>query len=105
MAKRSSSYRKPSSSYVEEPEQDEEIAEEVVEETTKEVYTKLRCLIAARVKAVGPVSGKQYEWSGAGTVVGVLDEDVPEMLKKRLGGKSCCGASSDGNWMFEIFKE
>lgn len=102
MAKRDSSYGKRSIDDIEEAYEYDD--EEVVEETTKDVYTKLRCLIG-HVKATGSVSGKQYEWAKAGAVVDVLIEDVPDMLKKRLGGKSCCGARSDGNFIFELIEE
>lgn len=48
----------------------------------------------------GRVSGKHYEWLRGGAIVDVLEEDIPELLSKRLGGSLCCGSSKDGNKIF-----
>lgn len=62
---------------------------------------KIRSLIDAHLIYSGQVSGKHYEWSRAGAIVIVDEQDVPELLAKRLGGKTCCG-SPDGNQIFEL---
>lgn len=48
-------------------------------------------LIDSHLTYVGRISGKQYEWARSGDIVRVLKEDVPELLEKRLGKKTCCG--------------
>ena len=75
----------------------------VVEEFQPEViikYTNIQSLIEARLSYTGRVSGKQYEWHKAGSTVLVLEEDVPELLEKTLGKKTCCGNNS--NRIFQI---
>ena len=62
--------------------------------------TKIRSRIEARLQYTGKVSGRLYEWSRAGSVISVQDDDVPELLSKRLGKKSCCGNSE--NQIFEL---
>jgi len=61
---------------------------------------KIQSLISAHLMYSGRESGKQYEWTRAGAIVDVDETDVPELLSKRLGGKTCCG-SGDGNVIFE----
>lgn len=61
---------------------------------------RIQSLIDAHFFYTGQVSGKQYEWGRAGAIVEVDEHDVPELLSKRLGGKTCCGAS-DGNIIFQ----
>lgn len=63
---------------------------------------KIQSLIEGKVLYTGRVSGKQYEWLQSGAVVMVDEEDVPELLSKRLGGNLCCGGSRDGNLIFEV---
>lgn len=77
--------------------------EDEVEEIVPEVIikkTKVRSLIEAKLSYTGKVSGRPYEWVKAGAVVSVADEDVPELLGKRLGRKSCCGDNE--NKIFEL---
>lgn len=69
--------------------------------TIKEVLVRSR--IQSKLQYTGQVSGKLYEWSGAGQAVPVLEEDVPELLSKRLGRKGCCG--NNENIIFEIAQE
>lgn len=69
--------------------------------TIKEVLVLSR--IQSKLQYTGQVSGKLYEWSGAGQAVPVLEEDVPELLSKRLGRKGCCG--NNENIIFEIAQE
>lgn len=65
--------------------------------------TMVRSLIEAKLQYYGSVSGKLYEWSGAGQAVPVLDEDVPELLAKQRGKKRCCGESNKK--IFELVQE
>lgn len=76
----------------------------VVAETTPEPiinYVKIRSLVDAHFTYIGRESGEQYEWKNAGAISSVDERDVPELLTKRLGGKTCCGGS-DGNLIFEV---
>ncbi len=61
---------------------------------------KIESLIDSHFVYTGRISGKSYEWPKAGSTTEVLEEDVPELLEKRLGGKSCCGNSD--NKIFQI---
>jgi hypothetical protein len=61
---------------------------------------KLRSLYDARLRYTGRLSGKQYEWTRAGSVVSVSNEDVSYLMSKKVG-TGCCGANSDGR-IFEI---
>lgn len=64
---------------------------------------KVRSLIDSRLFYTGQVSQRQYEWHGAGSVVDVDERDVPELLAKHIGGRSCCGGQfTQGNRVFEI---
>ena len=63
----------------------------------------VRSVYPSRLKYIGTVSGKEYQWFDAGAIVMVLSEDVPTLLEKRIGSKSCCGALSlNGNQVFEL---
>lgn len=99
MAKRRSSYKQSDRS-------DLEKDEDVVAEEEKPKYTStrkpaLRSRINARIRLDGPASGKHYEWSSAGSVVEVDEEDVSGLLAKRLGEKTCCGNTGE-NKLFEL---
>lgn len=64
---------------------------------------QLRSVYDAHLKITGPVTGEIYEWVRAGSVVSVNELDAPEMLTKRIGGRSCCGGSNqEGNALFEL---
>lgn len=72
--------------------------------TVKEVA--IQAVYPSRLKYAGHVSGKDYEWASAGSIVMVLSEDVPFLLEKRIGSKSCCGAlNMNGNKVFELAQE
>ena len=43
-----------------------------------------------KLSIIGPISGRQYQFSGAGSVVYVDEVDVEAMLAIRKG-HSCCG--------------
>lgn len=62
---------------------------------------KIQSLIEAHLIYAGQSSGQQYEWSRAGDVTLVQDDDVSELLTKRLGAKLCCGGDDD-NRIFQI---
>lgn len=61
----------------------------------------LRLIYDAHLKIQGPVSGKAYDWPNIGSVVCVDQEDVDLLLGKMIGGRGCCGASREGNKLFE----
>lgn len=79
------------------------IAKVAVETVEEQVYNYIRIqsLYDAHLVYVGKVSGRQYEWVKAGDVVGVLQDDVPELLSKRVGTRSCCGEGGLGNQVFQ----
>lgn len=80
------------------------VSETAVEETShtdKINYRNVQSLIDAHLIYTGRESGKQYEWNRAGAIVSVDERDIPELLSKRLGGKSCCGGE-EGNKIFEL---
>lgn len=69
------------------------------------VLQKLTLLIDAKVRVTGIVSGRQYEFNGAGSSTDVDIRDVNDLLQKRQGGRQCCGGTENGNRVFEIVKE
>jgi hypothetical protein len=79
---------------------------EAVEKVENQAYNyrRIQSLYDARLSYIGKVSGRQYDWSGAGVVVEVLEDDVPELLSKRIGQRSCCGEGLLGNKVFEEVK-
>lgn len=80
--------------------------EEIEVASPKQVeYNTIRLVnkIGARVKLPGSVTGKFYTWK-AGQAVEVDERDAPDLLKKKLGDRACCG-SANQNFMFEIMKE
>jgi hypothetical protein len=70
--------------------------------TKNTVSVKIRSLLDASLEYTGQVSGKQYRWNKAGSVVLVDAEDSEILLAKRIGGKLCCGNHPDTNRIFEI---
>jgi hypothetical protein len=68
---------------------------------TSTINIEIQSLIDAHLLYTGLVTGKLYEWKKSGDTTPVLEEDVPELLAKRLGGKHCCG-SQDGNKIFQV---
>jgi len=63
---------------------------------------KIQSLIDAHLLYDGKVSKRHYEWTSAGAIVSVDENDVPELLSKRLGGNTCCGGNRDGNQIFQL---
>lgn len=74
----------------------------MVVENSSEVTINItiQSLIDAHLIYAGRSSGKQYEWMRAGDTCQVLEQDVPELLQKRLGRKLCCGNGE--NKIFQI---
>lgn len=77
-----------------------------VDEDKKQPYNyseiRIQSLVDARLEYDGKVSKRHYIWSKAGDVVNVLQEDVPELLSKHIGEKSCCGQNpNEGNRVFQ----
>ena len=63
---------------------------------------RLTLLIDANVRVTGIVSGRQYEFNGAGSSTDVDIRDVDDLLQKRQGGRQCCGGTDTGNQVFEL---
>lgn len=72
-----------------------------VGEQTYNNSVKIQSIIDAHLSYTGRVSGKLYQWQRAGDIVEVLEEDVSELLQKRLGKRLCCGQGNDGNQIFQ----
>ena len=68
----------------------------------KEITVSLTSLLDARLVYTGQVTGQQYEWKKAGSVVEVNAYDSEILLAKRIGKDSCCGNSTDGQPIFQI---
>jgi hypothetical protein len=73
-------------------------------QTTKINKVALQSLFPAHLKYIG-LSGKEYQWQKAGDVVHVLEEDAPTLLSKKHKHRGCCGVYSDGNVLFQLYKE
>ena len=67
------------------------VVEEISADSKIKTVELIQSLIDAHVIYTGRESGKQYIWSGAGAIVEVDVEDVPELLSKTRGKKPCCG--------------
>ena len=92
------SYARDSEDYLGTLDEEDVVAEEVNTDYTK---VKVRLRISARVKAVGPVTGKRYLWERAGAIVEVDVKDVAGLLEKQYGAP-CCGGNPDNMKLFEI---
>lgn len=68
-------------------------------ESTINNTKRIQSLIDAHIIYDGQVSGKRYEWHGAGAIVDVDEQDAPDLLAKR-GKKSCCG--QEPNKIFQL---
>ena len=77
-------------------------SESIVTYNKSTMSVKIRSLLDARLEYTGQVSGKQYLWNKAGSVVLVDVEDSEILLAKHIGGRLCCGNSQDTNSIFEI---
>lgn len=75
----------------------------VVKYNNVEQSVQIVCKFPANVSVRGQVTGKLYEWSGAGAVVKVDKSDASEILLKHIGESSCCsGSGGTGNLIFEV---
>ena len=61
---------------------------------------EIQSLIESHLVYIGKSTGRQYEWLRAGDTVSIDERDVPELLEKRLGKKTCCGNGE--NRIFQI---
>jgi hypothetical protein len=62
----------------------------------------VRSMLPANVERIGLVSGKQYFFAGAGSVVSVDERDVPHLLSLSIPGQSCCGQNRNVFHLFEL---
>lgn len=65
---------------------------------------QIESMIDAHLVYTGQVSGKQYEWTKAGSIQLVDERDAPALLSKRIGERSCCGEGLQGNLVFQQTK-
>ena len=66
----------------------------VIEPVTEEIKTvRLVLQKALNLKVFGSVTGKEYFFPGAGSVLDVDERDVSELLQKGANRRSCCGGS------------
>lgn len=72
---------------------EEPVVERTVPKITINKTKRIQSLIDARTTYDGKVTNRHYEWSGAGAIVDVDEQDVPDLLSKRRGKKPCCGNS------------
>lgn len=83
-----------------------EMTVEVVHVSEPEfISKKMRLLIDSNVKITGKYSGRNYLFSGAGSVQDVDEIDVDFLLERRQGGRQCCGGAAEGNVVFELAGE
>src|SRR3990167_673601 len=68
--------------------------------TSKSDTVSIVSLIDARILITGTVTGNQYVFDGAGTVVAVDTRDKDEILNKKRG-RACCGGQSGKN-LFQL---
>ena len=61
----------------------------------------VRCVFPANVYRTGQVTGKQYYWAGAGSVLSVDERDVEQLLSLIYGTSACCGGSGNSFHFFE----
>jgi hypothetical protein len=52
----------------------------------------LRSQYPGNLIVIGKVTGQRYVFNGGGSTLKVAADDVPEFLKKTVGGNSCCGS-------------
>lgn len=72
----------------------------VAENQPETTIILIQSLFPATLIYTGQVSGKSYQWDGAGKVVEVDERDVPYLLSKRIGRTGCCGGVAGGNVLF-----
>ena len=84
-----------------------ETAEVTIESVQENGYNSdtvsIRSLIDGKAKVTGTVTGNEYIFNRAGSVVLVDTRDKDEILNKKRG-RSCCGGNS-GKHLFELVEE
>lgn len=75
---------------------------DVVSYTNTEQSKRVVNKFPATISLKGLVTGKLYRWENAGSVVEVAEEDVADLLTKKIGESSCCGSNQKGNIVFEV---
>ena len=85
---------------------DDPLEVDTVSSYDEEVIAQERVLLQskfpAKIRLTGLVTGEQYVWENAGSVVEVASEDVPNLLEKKVGRTACCGGTSRGNKLFLV---
>lgn len=73
---------------------------------TVQLREKVRLVLLqpAILKAIGPTTGTEYIWNGAGSVVEVDAEDAQGLLNKRTSNCGNCPNSSLPSPYFEIVR-
>lgn len=79
---------------------EEKTVVEIAPPVTINTKVQVQSLIDAHLYFTGQESGQLYEWGRAGAIVNVLEQDVPALLRKRLGKKTCCG--NGDNLVFQL---
>lgn len=67
-----------------------------------EQSVQIECQYPATIAITGQATGKQYVWMGAGAVVEVDQADAEDVLKRKMGQRSCCGSAGQGNVIFRV---
>lgn len=63
----------------------------------------IESLFDAHLVYTGQETGKQYVWPHSGSTQSVDERDVPALLSKRIGERSCCGQGLQGNLVFQKY--
>mgnify|MGYP001310856621 CR=1 FL=1 len=64
-------------------------------------YVAIRSRVDAKFLVTGAVTGKQYVFDRAGSVVNINRKDMNEILNKKRG-VGCCGNSDTDRNLFEL---
>jgi hypothetical protein len=72
--------------------EEEEDKEQVKPLADEAVGVWLQSNFPGTLNVIGPVSRKLYKFPRGGARLEVDTEDVPGLLAKTFGGKSCCGS-------------
>jgi hypothetical protein len=90
-------YRKPIS--------DNQLINDGLVPAIEEQYNTKRVFVVsctpAHSRIRGQVTGELYEWTQAGQEVSVDEQDLPQLLERKLGG-SCCGSSARPVKLFKL---
>lgn len=76
-----------------------------VPDPPKDKVVKMELMIDSTVKVIGKYSGRNYLFSGAGSVQDIDERDVEWLLERRQGGRQCCGGGETGNVVFQLAGE